>query len=141
MLLVWLGGVLAPVVAGNGDAGSAITPGYTLDLANRTAVWAADQEIPRQQAKKFVQIEVTKVFNPQSIPLTFHVHYQATNGEKSLLGTFSLFPPDNPGTFIVATRSKLQSGGRIIVSLVPLEQVDEQSEIRVQVRGISLIGD
>jgi hypothetical protein len=141
MLLVWLGNSLDAVMACNGDAGPAVSPGYTLDLANRTAVRTVDQEITAPQAKKFVQIEVTEAFNPQRIPLIFNVHYQPPHGEKSLLGTFGLFPPDNPGTFIVATRGKLQSGGLIIVSLVPLEQVDEEAEIRVQVKRISLIGD
>jgi hypothetical protein len=65
------------------------------------------------------------------------VYYQATQGEKSLLGTFSLFPPDNPGKFIVATRSKLQNGGIVSVSLMPLEHVDEAAEIRVQLKRIS----
>jgi hypothetical protein len=141
VLLVWLGNALGTVMASNGDAGPAVSPGYTLDLVNRTAVQTVDQGITAPQAKKFVQIEVTDVFNPQRIPLTFNVHYQATHGEKSLLGTFSLFPPDNPGTFIVATRGKLQSGGLIIVSLEPLEQVDEAAEIRVQLKRISFIGD
>lgn len=141
MLLVWLGNALGTVMAGNGDAGLAVAPGYTLDLANRTAVRTVDQEITAPQAKKFVQIEVADVFNPQRIPLTFNVYYQATHGEKSLLGTFSLFPPDNPGTFIVATRGKLQRGGLIIISLVPLEQADEEAEIRVQLKRISFIGD
>jgi hypothetical protein len=141
MLLVWLGNALGAVMASNGDAGPAVSPGYALDLVNRTAVRTVDQGITAPQAKKFVQIEVTDVFNPQRIPLTFNVHYQATHGEKSLLGTFSLFPPDNPGTFIVATRGKLQSGGLILVSLEPLEQVDEAAEIRVQLKRISFIGD
>jgi hypothetical protein len=141
VLLVWLGNALGTVMASNGDAGPAVSPGYTLDLVNRTAVRTVDQEITAPQAKKFVQIEVTDVFNPQRIPLTFNVYYQATHGEKSLLGTFSLFPPDNPGTFIVATRGKLQSGGQIIVSLTPLGQVDEEAEIQVHLKRISFIGD
>ena len=141
MLLVWLGNALGIAMAGNDVAGSSSATGYSLDLANRTGVKTISQEVDTPQAVKFVQIEVAEVFNQLKIPLSFSVHYQPAHGEKSLLGTFSLFPPDNPGTFIVATRGKLRSGGMIMVSLVPLEHVDEKAEIRVRLKRISFVGD
>lgn len=141
MLLFWLGNALGVAMSGNEAAGSSVATGYSLDLANRTAVKTIGQEVTTPQTVKFVQIEVAEVFNPRKIPLSFSVHYQPVHGEKSLLGTFSLFPPDNPGTFIVATRGKLRIGGMVIVSLVPLEPVDEDAEIRVQLKRISFIGD
>ena len=140
VLLIWLGNT-GVAMADNDIAGSSIANGYSLDLANRTGVKTISREVTAPQAMKFVQIEVAEVFNPLKIPLSFSVHYQPAHGEKSLLGTFSLFPPDNPGTFIVATRGKLRSGGMIIVSLVPLEHVDEEAKIRVRLKRISFIGD
>ena len=139
MLMVWLGNALGIAMTGNGGTGSSLATGYSLDLTNRTGVMTISQEVTTPQAIKFVQIEVAKVFNPQKIPLSFSVHYQPVHGEKSLLGTFSLFPPDNPGTFIVATRGELQSGGMVIVSLVPLEHVGEKAEIQVQLKRISFM--
>jgi hypothetical protein len=66
---------------------------------------------------QFVQVEVVKVINPQKYPLIFYVHYQSINNVKILLGSFSLYPSDNPGKFIVATQGKLDKEGSIIVSL------------------------
>lgn len=124
---------------GSRDAIKPVVANGMLDLANPTVVKVIGQEISVPQEKKFVQIVVTDVFNPLKIPLSFSVHYQDTHGEKSLLGTFSLFPPDNPGKFIVATQGKLQSGGRVIVTLVPLENISEREEIRVLLDCISFI--
>src|SRR5437016_207434 len=67
---------------------------------------------------KFVQIEVTKVLNPKKYPLTFEVRYLSKSNEKTYLGSFSLYPSDNPGKFIVATQGKLKDEGAIILSLV-----------------------
>jgi hypothetical protein len=69
------------------------------------------------------------------------VHYQPIKGEKSFLGIFSLFPPNNPGTFIIATQGKLETGGIIIVSLNLLQEPRDLNEIRVLLKRISLIGD
>ena len=113
---------------------------YALDLTTRSAVQSIDPETVEPQTKKFVQITVTDVINPRKIPLSFEVHYQPVQGEKLFLGTFALFPPDNPGNFIIATQGKLQTGGVIIVSFMPLEESPDLSDLRVRLR-IALIGE
>jgi hypothetical protein len=60
-------------------------------------------------------------------------------GEQSLLGIFSLFPPDNPGRFIIATQGKLEMGGTIVVALTPLEESENQKGIRVRLKRISFL--
>jgi hypothetical protein len=112
---------------------------YELTLTSRSVVQPIDPEIASPQAVKFVQFEVTDVTNPRRIPLAFTVYYRSQRGEESFLGTFSLFPPDNPGKFIVATQGKLETGGTIVVSLTPLEESRGQNEVRVRLKRISFI--
>ena len=141
ILLFWLANALGIAMGDNEVSGSSNATGYLLDLANRTRAKTIGQEVATPQAMKFVHVEVAEVFNPRKIPISFSVHYQSPGGEKYLLGTFSLFPPDNPGRFIVATRGKLRRGGMIIVSLVPLADVDEAAKLRVWLKPLSFIGD
>lgn len=123
------------------DTGPVVVNGYELNLATtRTVVQTIGSEVA-PQTKKFVQIEVTEVVNLRKIPLSFSVHYQSVQGERVFLGTFSLFPPDNPGNFIVATQGKLRTGGMIIVSMIPLEEVRDPEAIQVRLKRISFIGD
>lgn len=131
------------VVASNGDSMPVLATanGYELNLETRMVVQTIDAEVIAPQTKKFVRIEVTEVVNQQKVPLIFTVHYQPAWGEKFYLGTFSLFPPDNPGSFIVATQGKLQSGGMIVVSLTPLETRYGQEEVRVRLKRISFVDD
>lgn len=74
-------------------------------------------------APAFVQVVIAAVANPQRIPVSFVLRFHARDGKASYLGSFSLFPADNPGTFIVATGDKLEAGGRVSVTLVPLQPV------------------
>jgi hypothetical protein len=113
--------------------------GYELTLASRSVAQQIDPGIASPHAVKFVQFEVADVINPDKIPLAFYVHYRPLRGEESFLGTFSLFPPDNPGKFIVATQGRLEPGGTIVVSLTPLEESRGQNGVRVRLKRISFI--
>ena len=129
-------------MAGNGSVGPvAPVRDYELHPANPIAQQAVELDQNALQGKKFVQIEVTHVNNPQRIPLSFAVHFQPAQGEAIYLGNFSLFPPDNPGKFIVSTQGKLKSGGAVTVTLVPLQRVSGESEIRVQLKRFSFLAD
>lgn len=113
--------------------------GYELDSTTREVARTIGPEVAEPQRKKFVKIEVVMVVNPRKIPLAFEVHYQPVKGKPFLLGTFSLFPPDNPGDFIIATKGKLQTGGVIIVSLMPLTKSRELPDIHVRIKPISFV--
>jgi hypothetical protein len=139
MPLTWLGNLISIALAVNAAACMAAPNGYLLDLASPQAVKTVGPDVSAPREIKFVQVEVDQVSNPGQTPLSFHLDYQPKEGEKSFLGTFSLFPPDNPGTFIVATRGELRSGGTVIVTLVPLEPVNKKEEIRVHLKHISFI--
>lgn len=104
LLLVYVGSACA---SNHNDDALLFVNGYQLDSTTREVAQTIDLEIAEPQHKKFVKIEVVTVVNPRKIPLAFEVHYQPVKGKPFLLGTFSLFPPDNPGDFIIATEGKL----------------------------------
>lgn len=112
---------------------------YYLDIDKPSIVQPLEpSNMERGGAYKFVQVEVAKVVNPKKYPLTFQVHYQLNSEVKTYLGSFSLYPADNPGTFIVATQGKLKNEGAIVLSLVIPDKVDAGDTIRVAVKKIKL---
>lgn len=88
---------------------------------------------------KFVQVEVTEVVNPNKYPLSFEVRYQTGGGTKIYLGSFSLYPADHPGKFIVATQGKVKDEGAIILTMVVSDKVDSRDSIKVGVKKIRLL--
>jgi hypothetical protein len=69
--------------------------------------------------RKFVVVELSAVANPGREALSFEVRFRPRQGAERVLGTFSPFPPDNPGRFIVATQGKADAAGEILLSLQP----------------------
>ncbi|MGH9929109.1 MAG: hypothetical protein ACREA9_07770, partial [Pyrinomonadaceae bacterium] len=59
--------------------------------------------------------------------------------EKLYLGSFGLYPSDNPGKFIVATQGKLKNEGAIVLTLVVPEKVDARDPVRVGVKKIKFV--
>lgn len=112
---------------------------YYLDLSKPSVTQPIDARSGGQQGFKFVQVEVTEVVNPKKYPLTFEVRYQSKNNVKTYLGSFSLYPADNPGKFIVATQGKVKDEGAIILSLVPPDKIDSRDTIKVAVKKIKLL--
>jgi hypothetical protein len=111
-------------------------PLYYLDLNKpqiEQSLEPGDREVERS---KFVEVEVTEVNNPQKYPVKFQVSFQPKDGEKILLGSFSLFPPNNPGKFIVATQGKVKGEGKIILSLVTSDQAKAADTLKVGVKRI-----
>ncbi len=88
---------------------------------------------------RFVQVEVIKITNPQKRPAEFQVRYQPIAGEKILLGGFSLYPPDNPGKFIVPTQGKVKAEGTLILSLVKSDRVVAGDVVEVTVRPMKFV--
>ena len=74
-------------------------------------------------------------------PVAFDVRYRAESGERIHLGTFSLYPPDNPGRFIVATQGRVRGHGAIEITMVPLGIEKFTGPVRVVLGRISLRED
>jgi hypothetical protein len=113
---------------------------YDLDLRQPSISQPIEPgDLVQEGATKFVQIEVTRVVNPKRYPLSFQVHYQPGSQEKIYLGSFSLYPADNPGKFIVATQGKVKNEGAIVLSLVVPDQIDASDTIKVTVKKIKFL--
>lgn len=111
---------------------------YDFDVNKKSIAQPFDPMIMKERYK-FVQVEVTKVINPKKHPVTFEVHYEMINNEKIFLGSFSLYPSDNPGKFIVPTQGKLKNSGYIILSLIIPGEVKPNDTLKVTTKKIELI--
>jgi hypothetical protein len=112
---------------------------FSLDLQNPEITQKIRPDDGDAAKARFVQVEVIAVKNPQKRPAQFEVHYQPDDGEKILLGAFSLYPPDNPGEFIVPTQGKVKAEGRLILSLVKSAQVVAGDVLKVDVRTMKFV--
>ena len=112
-----------------------------LDTAHVSISQRIDPAAEGLQGSKFVQVDVAQVINPAKYGLSFDVYYQPTGGEKIRLGTFSLYPADNPGKFIVPTQGHLTREGSIIVSLLVTDPAAKDVPLRVGIGRIALLGN
>jgi len=109
-----------------------------LDIAHVSISQHIDPAAEGLRDNKFVQVDVAQVINPRKYGLSFEVYYQPTGGQKVRLGTFSLYPADNPGRFIVPTQAHVNREGSIIVSLLVMDPVANGVPLRVGIRKIAL---
>lgn len=140
--IVWIAFCLVLLACGSngenrGMADTAREGSFSLDLSNRSVTMPVGPELGDAASARFVEVDIAEVVNPKRLRLTFEVHYQPEQGEKLRLGSFALFPPDNPGKFIVATQGRLRSGGAIVLSMLVLDEVAPEDRVRVEVRQIS----
>jgi hypothetical protein len=120
-------------VAATGEA-----PLRYLDTAHVSISQHVDPAAEGLQDNKFVQVDVAQVINPRKYGLSFEVYYQPTGGQKIRLGTFSLYPADNPGRFIVPTQEHVNREGSITLSLLVMDPVASGAPLRVGIRTIAL---
>jgi hypothetical protein len=97
----------------------------------------SDADMPPGGAK-FVEVVVAEVRNPEKNALVFEVRYEH-GGASEMLGSFSLFPPDNPGRFLVATQGRVRPPGDIVLSVAKGESMGLDQDASVGVRLIRLI--
>src|SRR5215813_4807539 len=107
---------------------------YSLDLENPEITQKILPEDGDAAKARFVQVEIVKVINPPKRPAQFEVHYQPNDGDKTLLGGFSLYPPDNPGKFIVPTQGRVKPEGKIILSLAKPDGVAPGDVLKISIR-------
>lgn len=114
---------------------------FELNLGNRTMAQSIRPELASQSKRKFVAIEISDVHNPGRIRISFDVYHRPNDQEQTLLGTFGLFPPDEPGRFIVATKGVTERIGEIVVSMNVLDEVTSTDEVRVTIKRIYFTDD
>ena len=108
-----------------------------LNLANQSLLHPIESRIAEPEKLKFVQFEIGELINPRQIRIIFEVRYRPETGADVLLGTFSPFPPDNAGTYIVSTRGSLRAGGAILLSMIVLDEVGSEDDVQVDLKAIS----
>jgi len=111
---------------------------YHLDLGNPTVSQPIGSASEAEGAK-FVQVEVVRVLNPKKHAVSFQVHYQPRDGARTYLGSFSLFPADNTGKFIVPTQGKVKNEGAIVLSLVILDKIEAGDTVEVAVKAMRFV--
>lgn len=114
---------------------------YYLNAKNISFTQPIEPDVSEPQNYKFLQVEVVKVINPNKHPVIFELFYEDVTGEKILLGTFSLFPSDNPDNFIVRTNSKMKSDGKLILSLNMPENFKADDKLQIAVKKIKFRKD
>ncbi|HKG61404.1 MAG TPA: hypothetical protein VKB05_16710 [Pyrinomonadaceae bacterium] len=112
---------------------------YSLNLQNPEITQKILPDDGDPAKARFVQVEVINVTNPQKRPARFEVRYRPNAGEKILLGSFSLYPPDNPGKFIVPTHGKVKAEGMLILSLAKSDSVVPGDVVEVTVRPMKFV--
>ncbi len=112
---------------------------YYLDLNSPSIVQPIDSSEKGPEGYRFVEVEVAEVVNLKNYPVAFKVYYQTKSEEKLYLGSFGLYPSDNPGKFIVATQGKLKNEGAIILSLVIPDKVNAGDTLKVGVKRIKFV--
>lgn len=103
-----------------------------LDLSNRSALYPIGSEIAgRATAAKIIEVTFDQLINPDRVRVVFEMHYRPESGDDVRLGSFGPFPPDNPGTYLVATEGVIKEGGALVITVTPLDPVSEDQELRV----------
>ena len=123
----------SPEVAAQANSGKM----FYLGVNNKSVSQPLSRDMRSPERYKFVQVEVVKVVNPNDHPISFEVHYDIGDGDRLFLGTFALYPSDNPGRFIVPTHGKLKNEGRLILSLVLPENVEKDDKLEIAVREMT----
>jgi hypothetical protein len=114
-------------------------PVHVIDLAHPSFTQRVDLTDGDPEAFDFVQIRIVRVVNPQRVGVLFAVDFLADSGSRVRLGSFSLFPPDNPGQFIVATQHHVRSSGSIVLSLHTAQPVDASTPLTIGIGSVALI--
>jgi hypothetical protein len=112
-----------------------------LDLEHREVAQPIGPELADPARQKFVRVQITDVHNPRRLRLTFDLRYRVEGREDVLLGTFGLYPPDNPRRFVVATRGELRKEGAVVLSMRILDEVGPADELRLAVKPLSFFED
>jgi hypothetical protein len=86
---------------------------------------------------KFVQVEISRITNPKRYAIQFKLYYLPTGGEKVYLGSFSPYPADNPGKFIVATQDKVGDRGSLMLSMILIDKPEPADDIQVALKKMT----
>jgi hypothetical protein len=116
-----------------------VRPALVMDLAHTSVEEHVDLPGTGPALSRFVQIHIDSVVNPKHVGVLLEVAFLPDGGSRVHLGSFSLYPPDHPGTFIVATQHRVRSSGSIIISLSTVPKVDATTPLSIGIASVALI--
>ena len=111
---------------------------FSLDLQNPEITQKIGPDDGDPEQARFIKVELIEITNPQKHPTRFEIRYQLNEGEKILLGSFSLYPPDNPGKFIVPTQGKVKADGKLILTMIS-EGVSDDDVVKATVTPMKFV--
>ena len=112
---------------------------YRMDMLHPVITQSLVSVGPGPEQIKFVEIEVTRIVNPDKYPISFTVFFEPHQGDTIRLGMVSPFPADNPGRFIVPTSGKLRSDGAILLRLDLPKEMQDHDIVAVEVKALRLL--
>ena len=124
-------------ISGDAHIISADTVSY-LDVQTPAQSYTLRPDISNPEQYAFVQVEIGTVYNPALRSVIFNVFYREGQNN-TLLGSFSMYPPDNPGTFIVPTQAKLKAGATVVISMQLPDDVRKGDTLAVGIKAVRLL--
>jgi len=107
---------------------------HYLDLRTPTVTQKIGPQDKLGPGCKFVQVEIARITNSKRYAIQFRLYYLPTDDEKVYLGSFSPFPADNPGKFIIATQGKVKHQGSLMLSMTLIDKPEPQDEVKVALK-------
>jgi hypothetical protein len=89
-----------------------------------------------QHTKKtfdFVQFNVIDVANPGLVEIAFKVYYHSNQKPRTLIGAFALYPPNQPGQFLIRLPRSLDYSGALWLELETPASTVKKGETSVSV--------
>jgi hypothetical protein len=109
---------------------------YLTSKKNTLSVNVSREE--SNKAHRYVKIKISQVTNPEMQYLAFDVFFRTDQKKKILLGSFSLFPANNPGEFVVATRGIIIGEGQLLISMTNPDGKPLSDLVKVAVNQVNL---
>lgn len=131
--------VSAASIAADAQPALPVVEGYELSLSRPTAEQMVTPDLVSPHGQTFVRIEVTEVDNPKRLPLSLSVQAETHDRGTIYLGSVNLGPSTAEDRFLVATQGTLQAGGKIKVTLLPLQDPGSDRAIRVRLKRFEFL--
>lgn len=137
---LWFGG---PVACGAHESPRSLaeqSETHWLNLDHSTLRWPVEASTKGLGSARFVAVDVVRVENTARVALIFEVDFESSSGSRTKLGTFSLYPADRPGRFIVPTLGRVATPGAIVVSMRSPDRIGDVT-VKAHIGSIALVND
>ena len=95
------------------------------------------KEADAARQKKFVRVTAKEIINPALVPITFDL-YLVSGDKAEFLGSVAPYPANHPGSFIIATGNKLDTGGVLELRLTFPREWNRHDRLGVKISRLTL---